>query len=364
MIKRLLAFISLIVMMVLLPSLVDVSPVAESRVFEPIQQPTANFGTGWTAEYYNNTTLSPPIDTTRAESIINFDFGTGAPPNTGLGADMFSIRFRSTQFFQAGTYEFAARSDDGIRVFIDNQLVLDRFVNRPDTTDRFQQTFPVAGNRQITVEYFDNTDIALVQFQWFFVGAQITPVVTVTPGGPTPTPTPIPPTGLPEIPPGALSGTVVRATVLLVREAPFFSAPVVGRVRRGQTYQVIGRDPDARWFLLQLSGFTGWVWGFYLNVNGNEFNAPVQSPFITQGNPASLTGVVGQTRAGLRLRAQPTTASPQTGRIPWGDILPIIGRTPDGGWYQVVFRDTVGWVAAGFVGIVEGDLNVVPIVGG
>jgi uncharacterized protein YgiM (DUF1202 family) len=136
---------------------------------------------------------------------------------------------------------------------------------------------------------------------------------------------------------------------------------VVGRVLRGQTYQVLGRDADARWFLIQLSAGQGWVWGYYLNVNGNEYNAPLTSPFVTQGNPAAETGVVVQSQAGLRLRAAPTTDSEQIGRIPWGEIMPVIARTGNGLWYQVVFRGTVGWIASEFVKVVEGDINSVPL---
>ena len=203
-----------------------------------------------------------------------------------------------------------------------------------------------------------------MQFQWFQVTGGGTPGLTPGVGGgggatAGPTPSRVP-TSLPYIPPGALSGTVIRATVLLARVAPYLGAPVAGRVLRGQTYQVIGRDEDARWFLIQLSGGQGWVWGYYLHVNGNEFNAPISSPFVTQGNPAAMTGVVVQSEAGLKLRAAPNTVSTQIGRIPWGEIMPVIGRTRDG-WYQVVFRGTVGWVASGFVKVVEGDVNSVPL---
>jgi hypothetical protein len=135
---------------------------------------------------------------------------------------------------------------------------------------------------------------------------------------------------------------------------------VVNRVLRGQTYAVVGRDADARWFLIQLHGMQGWVWWYYLFVNGNEFNAPIVGPYVTAGNPAALTGVVVQTEATLRLRADPTTASTQIGRIPWGDLLPVLARTRDG-WYQVVFRGTTGWIASGFVKVVEGNVNSVPL---
>src|SRR5262249_28025616 len=158
----------------------------------------------------------------------------------------------------------------------------------------------------------------------------------------------------------ALSGTIIRATTLLVRQAPYLGAPVMGRVHRGQTYQVVGRDKDAYWFLIQLSQGQGWVWGYYLHVNGNEFNAPISNPFVTAGNPAALTGVVVQTEAGMALRAAPDTNSTQIGRIPWGTILPVIGRTRSG-WYQVVFLNTTGWVSSGFVKTIQGDVNTVPV---
>jgi uncharacterized protein YraI len=327
----------------------------------------------WAVTFFNSTDLSGAqvATTTIQGTTLNLDYGTNAPVG-GVNPDGWSARFIQQIFFNQGTYEFVVASDDGVRVFINNQLVLDRFVGRVLTTDRFQQSF-AAGSYTIVIEYFDAIDLAILQFQFFQVSSGGTPGVgfaTVTPfgtpaptAGPSPTPPPPTRTPLPAIPPGALTGTVVRAQVLLVRNAPFLGAPVVGRVLRGQTYQVVGRDQDARWFLIQLSEGQGWVWGFYLNVNGNEFNAPVASPYVTAGDPASLTGVVAQTNAVMRLRAAPLVGSEQIGRVPWGDIVPVIGRSADGGWVQVVFRGTVGWLAVNFITFVEGDVNTVPVTG-
>ncbi|MEP7291304.1 MAG: SH3 domain-containing protein [Chloroflexota bacterium] len=323
-------------------------------------------GVNWTASYYNSTDLSGAVVFTESlPNGININWGTDSP-NPAVNHDNFSGRFTSVQLFNAGTYEFVISSDDGVRLFIDGVVVLDKFIGRILTTDRVQQTL-TAGNHSLTVEYVEFTDQAALGVQWFQISGGVggtpglTPGIGLTPGFPVVvgTPTRIPPTALPPIPPGALSGTVIRATVLLVREAPFIGAPVVGRVQRGQTYQVLGRDESAYWFLIQMSSGQGWVWGYYLHVNGNEFNAPINSPFVTQGNPAAATGVVVQSEAGLRLRAAPTTDSTQIGRIPWGEIMPVISRTGDG-WYQVVFRGTTGWVASTYVKVVEGDINSVP----
>lgn len=333
---------------------------------------TQEFGTGWTAQYFNNTDLSgSPALSEALAGGINFNWGASSPRPGVINDDSFSARFSSVQLFNAGTYEFIVSSDDGVRVFIDGVVVLDRFVGRPLTTDRFQYTL-TAGTHSLVVEYFEGIDQAAIQFQWFQISGGQTPGTQgfVTPigggsfvtAGPTPTASRIPPTPLPAIPPGALTGTVIRAQVLLVRSGPFLGAPVADRVLRGQTYQVIGRDENALWFLIQLSNGQGWVWHYYFNINGNSFNAPIVNPFVTAGGPASTTGVIGQTEATLRLRSEPSVLSTQIGRIPWGDLLPILERRNDG-WYKVIWRGTVGWVASGFVKIIEGDIAAVPITG-
>ncbi|MBK8027782.1 MAG: SH3 domain-containing protein [Chloroflexi bacterium] len=281
------------------------------------------FGTGWTAQYFNNTDLSgSPVLSGSAGEWHQLQLGSSSPRPGVVNDDNFSARYSSVQLFNAGTYEFIVSSDDGVRVFIDGVLVLDRYIGRALTTDRFQYTL-TAGTHSLVVEYFEGIDQAALQFQWFLISGGVTPGVgTSIPGGgfvtagPTLTASRIPPTPLPAIPPGALSGTVIRAQVLLVRSGPFLGAPVVDRVLRGQTYQVLGRDENSLWYLIQLSNTQGWVWHYYFNINGNSFNAPITNPFVTAGDPASQTGVVGQSEATLRLRAEPNVLSTQIGRIP------------------------------------------------
>jgi uncharacterized protein YraI len=322
-----------------------------------------NFGTGWVATFYNNTNFSGTATATIANiNGLNFNWASGVPiingvPVTGIGTDNFSARFTSTQNFPVqASYTFSVAFDDNIRVIIDGSVAFEEFTGGPIKTRTFTRDL-TAGAHALTVEYVEVTADAVLQVQWNNGG----PAATVGPS-PTPGPTSTPaPTGLPSIAPGALSATVIRAAVLNVRSGPFLGAPRVGRILRGQTYAVVGRDPDARWFLLQLSDKQAWAWGYYLAVNGNEFNAPVVGAFVTQGSPASTSGVVAQTNAGMRLRADATIYSAQIGRIPWGDLLPVIGRTSDGTWWQVVFRGTVGWVFSSYLDVIEGDVSTVPV---
>jgi uncharacterized protein YraI len=321
------------------------------------------FGINWSGTFYNSTNLGGAGVPVNGINGLNFNWGSGPPtingPVPGIGNDNFSARFTSTQVFNSGVYTFNVVSDDGVRVYVDTQLVLDDFSPHAAKTDTFTLNM-TAGLHSLTVEYVEFIDQAVLQVQWGFSGAAGTVGPSPTPG---PTNTPIP-TGLPAIPPGAITATVIRAPVLNVRAGPSVFAPRVGSVRRGQTYAVIGRDPNARWFLLQLSGFQGWALGYYLYIPQNEFNAPVVSGFVLGGNPSAISGVVAESFATLRLRAQPTIYSPQIGRVTWGGAMAVTGRTPGGDWYRVVWKGTTGWVASAWVRIVEGSINDVPVATG
>jgi uncharacterized protein YraI len=320
------------------------------------------FGVGWTAVFYSNTSFSGNVAATLTSiNGLNFNW-PGVPLINGVtvpnvGENNFSARFTSSQNFSQARYQFSVTYDDNVRVLIDGANVFEDFSGGPVKTRTFDRDMS-AGAHSLTVEFVEISAEAVLQFQWFISGTAPTVGPTPTPG-PTNTPAPTSP---PAVPPGAISATVIRATVLNARSAPFLGAERVDRLLRGQTYAVVGRDADARWFLLQLSNKQAWAWGYYLAINGNEFSVPVVSAYITQGVAAAQTGVVVQVRAGMKLRAAPTVNSAQTGRIIWGSILPVTGRTASGEWYRVIWKGTEGWVYTGFLRILEGDINNVPVI--
>jgi uncharacterized protein YgiM (DUF1202 family) len=311
-------------------------------------------GTNWQAQYFNDPNFTTLITSRVENNPINISWGSGGPFDGVV--DNFSVIWTGIQSFpNTGTYQFTISRDEDAEVIFNNAVIIP-FQNGIGTTTYTASVSVNAGNYPITVRYREVTGNAFVVFNYTFGGggAGGTPVATATR---TITP-------LPAIPPGALTATVIRASVLNVRDAPSLGGGRLGTILRGQTYQVVGRNENATWFLLQLSGYQGWAWGYYLFVNGNEFNAPVRSPFGTIGVPPGVidTGVVAQSESTMRLRSEPNVASAQIGRITWGGFLPVIGRTSDGFWYQVVWKGTVGWVYSPFLRITQGDLNSVPIV--
>jgi hypothetical protein len=116
------------------------------------------------AQYYNNTSLSGSPTFTRCESTINNNWGTGGPGN-GVGTEAFSVRWTGTFNFASGNTTFTATSDDGIRVWVDADLIINAWFDQGTTTYTATATL-TAGAHVVQVEYFENGGDAVAQVSW------------------------------------------------------------------------------------------------------------------------------------------------------------------------------------------------------
>ena len=151
---------------------------------------------GWKGEYFGNRDLQGNPALVRDEPQIDFDWGEGRPaPN--LPADHFSVRWQRRVSFEAGTYRFFLQIDDGARVLLDNQLILNDWEDGGDRTINVDVTLP-AGERAIQVEFYESSGVARVSFWWELAPTPTpTPTETATPAPtvapePTATETPTP----------------------------------------------------------------------------------------------------------------------------------------------------------------------------
>jgi uncharacterized protein YraI len=79
--------------------------------------------TGWQASYFANADLSGVPVLVQDVPDINFDWGYGSP-SPSVPVDNFSARYARTLNLAPGNYLLTLRMDDGARVFIDSQLVM------------------------------------------------------------------------------------------------------------------------------------------------------------------------------------------------------------------------------------------------
>lgn len=113
--------------------------------------------------YYDNINLTN-LKLTRTDASINFDWGTGSP-DPSIAPDTFSVRWQGSFTFESAEYEFVLTSDDGIRLWIDNALVLDKWLDQPPTTYTVTRTIP-QGPHIITVDYYERGGGATVAVSW------------------------------------------------------------------------------------------------------------------------------------------------------------------------------------------------------
>ena len=96
----------------------------------------------------------------RAEAAQRIDLLTSGPLGTGLPADWVVMRAETVATLAAGSYELGVTSDDGVRVWIDDKLVIDRWNVHETAVDRV----PLAGGRhRVKIEYFEATGWAELQ---------------------------------------------------------------------------------------------------------------------------------------------------------------------------------------------------------
>src|SRR5207244_1904550 len=83
---------------------------------------------GLRGSYFANETLTGEPALVRTDATVDFSWGFGQPPAPGLPDDHFSIRWQGFVYVpRAGDYTIYAVADDGGRLYLDGQLVIDRW---------------------------------------------------------------------------------------------------------------------------------------------------------------------------------------------------------------------------------------------
>ena len=126
-------------------------------------------GIGLLGEYFSNTRsfTNPPMPTlTRTDAVVNFDWGTGSPAPE-ISADNFTVRWTgSVQPLVSGDYMFYTTTDDGCRLWINNQQIINNWRGRSGTEQ--SGTFAMIGQQRynIRMEYNENQGNARASLSW------------------------------------------------------------------------------------------------------------------------------------------------------------------------------------------------------
>jgi len=115
-------------------------------------------------DYYRGITLAGrPVLTTTTQTI-NYDWKKGSP-NRRISSDFFSARWQGRFQFGEGTYQFSIAADNGARILLDGETILDRWTGAQDQEYTTVMN-PGAGSHLVTVEYYESTGSARINAAW------------------------------------------------------------------------------------------------------------------------------------------------------------------------------------------------------
>lgn len=115
------------------------------------------------ADYYNGKSFNTFV-ATREDEKIDFNWGSGSPL-TGVNSNDFSAKWEGYFFFDAGTYTFTISSDDGSKVYVDDQLLISSWQVQSGRQLKATKTLDNKAHK-IKVEYFEMADGASIHFNW------------------------------------------------------------------------------------------------------------------------------------------------------------------------------------------------------
>jgi hypothetical protein len=130
-------------------------------------------GSGLTGQYYNDPGTGAHFVTlvlTRTDATVNFTW-TGSP-GPGVTSDNFAVRWTGQVLAPVtGNYTFSTVSDDGVRLWVNGQLVINNWTDHGPTTNTSAPIALTAGVKYaITMEFYERGEEAVAQLRWAYPG--------------------------------------------------------------------------------------------------------------------------------------------------------------------------------------------------
>ncbi|WP_167812619.1 PA14 domain-containing protein [Marinobacter daqiaonensis] len=125
-----------------------------------------DYVSGFVGQYFLGTNFDQ-FEMTQVESDVDYRWGRGAPA-TGMPSDDFSIRwvgiFTAPHDSGQRQYLFQTVTDDGVRLYLDGELVINEWRGQGATPYSTTRTLDAGESVRITMEYFEGCCGATAQF--------------------------------------------------------------------------------------------------------------------------------------------------------------------------------------------------------
>jgi hypothetical protein len=124
---------------------------------------------GLNATYYDNQDFTG-AQVSRIDTGINFDWG-GSSPDPSMGFDNYSARWTGqVEAPVSGQYTFTTTSDDGVRLFVDGQQIVDNWTDHGPTDNSGTVTLQAGQKYDVRMEFYENSGGAVARLAWEYPG--------------------------------------------------------------------------------------------------------------------------------------------------------------------------------------------------
>jgi hypothetical protein len=121
---------------------------------------------GLMAEYFDDIALSQ-LRIARADATIDYTGWGTAGPGYGMKGDTFSVRWTGRVVPRhSELYMFHTRSDDGVRLWIDEQLLIDDWTDHPPTDRSGTIALKAGREHDLRLEFYNRAGPATIQLSW------------------------------------------------------------------------------------------------------------------------------------------------------------------------------------------------------
>lgn len=132
---------------------------------EPVPTPVTGNGNGLKGVYFNDQNFKNAV-LTRTDSTIDFQWKKGSP-NQAIAPNTFSTRWTGKiEPRYSETYKFSSFSDNGMRVWVDGEKIIDHWVATAPKEVNGSIDLKAGQRYRIKVEYFEKSGGAAASLSW------------------------------------------------------------------------------------------------------------------------------------------------------------------------------------------------------
>jgi len=123
---------------------------------------------GFKGEYFTNQELQGQPADVRTDPQINFDWGRYKPA-PHVSENNFSVRWTGKLTpVESGTYRLGATADDGVRLYLDGELLIDAWKSNPTKTVTSEVSLEGGRAYDVRMEYYQYNREAIAKFVWSY----------------------------------------------------------------------------------------------------------------------------------------------------------------------------------------------------